>query len=209
MTAGTTAPDFIHRFIPARKEGLAPLLLLHGTGGDENDLLPIAQAVAPDRAVLSPRGKVLEGTMPRFFCRLAEGVFDEVDVVRRAHELVAFVEASKARYGIGAPIALGFSNGANIAAAMLMLEPDGLAGAVLIRAMTPLHATATKPNLTRKPVLMLSGAMDPIIAARDSENLARQLKENGAHLRHEVLPSGHGLTQADIRLSEEFLAVLP
>jgi phospholipase/carboxylesterase len=117
--------------------------------------------VAPGAALLSPRGKVLENGMPRFFRRLAEGVFDEDDVRARAHELADFVEAARQHYGIAAPIALGYSNGANIAAAMLLLRPQVLAGAVLLRAMVPLRS-APPAQLAGKPVLILSGAADPI-----------------------------------------------
>src|SRR3954468_3667290 len=152
-----------HRFVPATSAGLPPILLLHGTGGDENDLLPLGQTIAPGAALLSPRGKVLEHGMPRFFRRLSEGVFDEDDVRRRANELADFVEAAAKHYSIGAPVAVGYSNGANIAAAMLLLRPDVLAGALLLRAMVPLseppHAV-----LSGKPVLIVSGPHAPILS---------------------------------------------
>jgi phospholipase/carboxylesterase len=144
---------FIHRFEPGNRPEAPPLLLLHGTGGDESDLLPLGRAVAPGSALLSPRGKVLEHGMPRFFRRLAEGVFDEDDVRRRAHELADFVEASRGKYGIAAPVALGYSNGANIAAAMLLLRPEALAGAILLRAMVPLVKTP-QADLRDKRVLI-------------------------------------------------------
>jgi phospholipase/carboxylesterase len=115
--------SFIHRFEPATDAAAPPLLLLHGTGGDENDFLPLGRAVAPGSALLSPRGQVPENGMPRFFRRLAEGVFDEADVRRRAHELAAFVAEARKAYGLAAPVALGFSNGANIAAALSTLPP--------------------------------------------------------------------------------------
>jgi predicted esterase len=124
-----TESAFIHRFEPARDAGSAPLLLLHGTGGDENDLLGLGKMISPGAALLSPRGRVLEHGMPRFFRRLAEGVFDEDDVRRRARELGDFVGEARQRYGIAAPVAVGFSNGANIAAALLLLQPGVLAGA--------------------------------------------------------------------------------
>ena len=130
--------SFIHRFEPAQSAGRPPLLLLHGTGGDENDLLPLGRMISPGSALLSPRGKVLEGGMPRFFRRLAEGVFDEADVRRRANELADFIAEAREAYGLAAPVAVGFSNGANIAAAVLTLRPEALAGAVLLRAMVPL-----------------------------------------------------------------------
>lgn len=201
----TTATDFIHRFVPGTAAGAAPLLLLHGTGGDETDLLPLGQMIAPGAALLSPRGKVLENGMRRFFRRLAEGVFDHEDVVRRAHELADFAAAAGERHGFGKPIAVGFSNGANIAAAILQLRPEALAGAVLIRAMVPLPAPPAA-DLAAKPVLILSGAMDPIIPEANAAELARQLSAAGAAVTHEVLPAGHQLTQCDITLARDFLA---
>jgi len=201
----TTATDFIHRFVPGTAAGAAPLLLLHGTGGDETDLLPLGQMIAPGAALLSPRGKVLENGMPRFFRRLAEGVFDHEDVVRRAHELADFAAAAGERHGFGNPIAVGFSNGANIAAAILQLRPEALAGAVLIRAMVPLPAPPAA-DLAGKPVLILSGAMDPIIPEANAAELARQLSAAGAAVTHEVLPAGHQLTQCDITLARDFVA---
>lgn len=201
----TTATDFIHRFVPSTAAGAAPLLLLHGTGGDETDLLPLGQMIAPGAALLSPRGKVLENGMPRFFRRLAEGVFDHEDVVRRAHELADFAAAAGERHGFGKPIAVGFSNGANIAAAILQLRPEALAGAVLIRAMVPLPAPPAA-DLAGKPVLILSGAMDPIIPEANAAELARQLSAAGAAVTHEVLPAGHQLTQCDITLARDLVA---
>ena len=135
--------SFIHRFEPATDAGRPPLLLLHGTGGDEDDLLPLGRMVAPGSALLSPRGKILEGGMPRFFRRLAEGVFDEADVRYRANELADFITQAREAYGLAAPVAVGFSNGANIAAAVLTLRPEALAGAVLLRAMVPFHSLTT------------------------------------------------------------------
>ena len=120
MSAGLS---FVHRYEPAAQPERPPLLLLHGTGGDEHDLIPLGRMLAPGAALLSPRGKVLEGGMPRFFRRLAEGVFDEEDVRKRAHDLADFVETARAAYGLPAPVAVGFSNGANIAAALLLLRP--------------------------------------------------------------------------------------
>src|SRR3954468_7372195 len=153
---------FTHRFEPGQRLEAPPLLLLHGTGGDESDLLPLGRAVSPGSALLSPRGQVLEHGMPRFFRRLAEGVFDENDVRRRAHELADFVQAARKHYGIAAPIALGFSNGANIAAAVLLLRPQALAGGILLRAMVPLASLEAPGGLAGKGALILSGARDPI-----------------------------------------------
>jgi phospholipase/carboxylesterase len=196
--------SFTHRFEAASAPGRPPLLLLHGTGGDESDLLPLGRMVAPGSALLSPRGKVLEGGMPRFFRRLAEGVFDEADVRARALELADFIAEARVTYRLEAPVALGFSNGANIAAALLWLRPEALAGAVLMRAMVPLR-TAPEADLTGKPVLILSGAMDPIVPADNAARLAQQLTAAGANVTHETLPGGHGLSQADVTLAREWL----
>ena len=193
--------SFIHRFEPGASTA-APLLLLHGTGGDENDLLPLGKALAPDRALLSPRGKVLENGMPRFFRRLAEGVFDEQDVIKRAHELADFIV--EAAYKLAKPIAVGFSNGANIAAAILLLRPEALSGAILLRAMVPL-AKPPQVELAQKPVLIVSGASDPIIPASNANLLATMLKNAHADVQHETLPTGHNLTQNDITLATKWL----
>ena len=195
---------FTHRFEPGTRLEAPPLLLLHGTGGDENDLLPLGQTVSPGSALLSPRGKVLEHGMPRFFRRLSEGVFDEDDVRRRADELADFVETARARYGIAAPVALGYSNGANIAAAMLLLRPNVLAGAILLRAMVPL-SEPPQADLKDKPVLIVSGKLDPIIPASNSAQLAALLSHAGANVQHPVLPTGHQLTQTDLTLSKEWI----
>lgn len=202
MTATT---DFIHVFEPGSDPARRPLLLLHGTGGDERDLLSLGRTVAPGASLLSPRGKVLEGAAPRFFRRLAEGVFDEADLRRRTDELADFVLWARKRYGLPAPIALGFSNGANIAAALLLQRPEILAGAALLRAMVP-FAEPLQADLTGKPVLILSGALDPIVPKANAELLAKQLGESGAAVEHRLLPAGHGLGQADIGLLGDWLA---
>lgn len=195
--------SFTHRHEPALTQGLPPLLLLHGTGGDENDLIPLGRTIAPGAALLSPRGKVLENGMPRFFRRLAEGVFDEADVRFRADELADFVAEAREVYGLEAPIAVGFSNGANIAAAMLMLRPEALAGAVLLRAMVPL-SDPPQADLAGKRVLMVSGSMDPIIPLDNSSSLAAWLETSGADMQHSVLPLGHGLSRQDLSLAQEW-----
>ena len=196
--------SFPHRFVPATEPNRPPLLLLHGTGGDENDLLPLGQMIAPGSALLSPRGKVLENGMPRFFRRLAEGVFDEEDVKARANELADFVAEAREAYEIEAPIAVGFSNGANIAAAMLLLRPEALAGAALLRAMVPLGSTP-QADLAGKRVLVLSGAMDPIIPADNAARLVAMLKSSGADAEHKTLPIGHGLSQTDVSLTKAWI----
>ena len=170
---------FVHRFEPATAAGVAPVLLLHGTGGDENDLMPLGRTVAPGAALLSPRGQVLEHGMPRFFRRLAEGVFDEKDVRRRALDLANFIADARERHGLAAPLALGYSNGANIAAAVLLLRPDALAGAILLRAMVPL-AEPPRIELNGQPVLIVSGGQDPIARPDNAVRLADLLRRAGA-----------------------------
>lgn len=199
-----TELSFIHRFKPATEPGRPPLLLLHGTGGNEDDLLPLGDMIAPGSALLSPRGKVLEGGMPRFFRRLQEGVFDEEDVRRRALELADFIAQAQDAYRLSAPVAIGFSNGANIAAAMLQLRPDALAGAVLLRAMVPLQEPPAV-DLAGKPVLFVSGASDPIVPAENARRLASLLSGAGAIVRHQMLPTGHGLSQADLTLTRAWI----
>ena len=195
---------FIHRFMPATRPGLPPLLLLHGTGGDENDLLPLGPQLLPGAALLSPRGKVLENGMPRFFRRMAEGVFDVEDIKARAVELAQFIRDAGKTYGIDAPIAVGFSNGANIAASLLLLDPDVLRGAILIRAMLPFEPKRA-PILEAKPILMLSGARDPVMPPVAVERLATVLSTSDAAFTRKVLPTGHNLSPQDISIAAQWL----
>lgn len=199
--------EFIHRFEAATDAGSPPLLLLHGTGGDENDLLGLGKMISAGSALLSPRGRVLEHGMPRFFRRLAEGVFDEDDVRRRALELGEFVAEARKQYGIAPPVAVGFSNGANIAAALLLLRPDVLSGAILLRAMVPL-SDPPSARLDGKPVLLLSGQADPIVPASNSARLAALLSQAGASVSHKLLPAGHQLSQADVTLARNWIGSL-
>ena len=198
---------FIHRFIPATQPKRPPLLLLHGTGGDENDLIPLGAQLLPGAALLSPRGKVLENGMPRFFRRRAEGVFDLADLKARTAELADFIAAARETYGIDTPVAVGFSNGANIAASLLLTRPDALAGAVLMRAMLPFEPQPL-PDLTDKPVLLLSGSNDALIPAPSSQRLAAVLKAAGADLAYKTLPTGHNLTQNDLTIAAHWLEQL-
>lgn len=203
----TTASSFVHRYVPASAPGRPPILLLHGTGGSEDDLLGLGERVAPGSALVSPRGKVNEGGAARFFRRFAEGVFDEEDLVARTHELADFIEAIRAEHKLPAPVALGFSNGANIAAAMLLLRPQALAGAVLMRAMSPFE-NPPAAAIPGTPVLLLSGDTDPIVPAANAARLASTLEGAGARVTHQVLPAGHGLSSPDLRLAQQFLAGL-
>jgi phospholipase/carboxylesterase len=195
---------FIHRYLPATKAGRSVLLLLHGTGGDENDLIALGQQLLPGAGLLSPRGKVLENGMPRFFRRLAEGVFDLEDLKARTLELAEFIAGARKAYGLEAPVAVGFSNGANIAASLLLTRPEALAGAVLLRAMLAFDPTPL-PDLTGKPVLLLSGSSDPMISTAGRDRLVKVLQAAGADLADKALPTGHVLTQNDFIVAADWL----
>jgi predicted esterase len=202
-----TEPEFIHRFIPAPAGAAArTLLLLHGTGGDENDMIPIGRELDSDAALLSPRGKVLENGMPRFFRRLAEGIFDEEDVIRRAHELADFIGTAAMKYGFDPQrvTTVGYSNGANIAAATLLLRPDAIKSAILFRAMVPL-VPAKLPNLAHARILISSGEHDPIVPVENAKRLAAMLRDAGAELTFHVEPAGHALTPGGIATARQWL----
>ena len=200
---------FVHRFDPAEEPGAPTLLLLHGTGGDENDLLPLGRMLDERAALLSPRGKVLENGMPRFFRRLSMGVFDEEDLVNRTHELASFVEEAASEYGLDPKrlFAVGFSNGANIAASLLLLHPDLLAGAVLLRAMTPFELE-TLPDLSGTPVYLAAGRSDQMIPAESTERLAELLREAGAEVTLDWQPGGHGIGRAEVEAARDWLALI-
>jgi phospholipase/carboxylesterase len=198
--------SFIHRFQPGTKPGATPLLLLHGTGGNEQDLLSLGQALSPGAPLLSPRGKVLENGMPRFFRRLAEGVFDVEDIRLRARELADFLGQARSTYDMGdtAPIAVGYSNGANIAAALLLLEPGSLSGGLLLRPMVPL-VPEQLPALQGVPVLIALGRNDPITGPTQPQVLADLLTSAGADVTVHESNAGHGLTQEDIAEGERWM----
>jgi Predicted esterase len=172
-------PDFIHEFVPGTSN--RTLLLLHGTGGNERDLIPLGRELDPSAALLSPRGKVLENGMPRFFRRLAEGVFDLEDLEKRTNELADFVAAAAQHYGFASDniVAVGYSNGANIAASMLLLRPEMLRGAVLFRAMVPLIPESL-PDLSSVRVWIGAGSEDPIIPTSETQRLVELLRSSGA-----------------------------
>ena len=205
MATSQTDLGFVHRFIPATEPGKPPLLLLHGTGGDENDLLPIAARVAPGAAVLSPRGKVLEHGMPRFFRRSGEGQWDLADLKQRTAELAEFLKQAREAYCIEKPIALGYSNGANVAWSLILAEPQALAGAILMRAMLPFDPRPL-PDLARLPVLILTGRHDELIPPQQAGLLAALLGEAGANASFEMLEANHGLTGEDLKLAAEWFA---
>jgi predicted esterase len=207
---GVVMSDFIHVFHPPVTPGAPVLLLLHGTGADEHDLLPLAERLLPDAGILSPRGKVLERGMPRFFRRLAEGVFDIEDLKLRTQELAEFVAASAKTHAFstGQIIAVGFSNGANIAAALLLLRPDVLGGAILFRAMVPL-TPETLPGMPKTPVLISNGQRDPLVAVEETERLAALLRSAGADVELSWQSAGHELIESDVTSAREWLARSP
>lgn len=199
--------DFVHVFEPATDPDAPVVLVLHGTGGHERDLLPLAAAIAPGAAVLSPRGKVLEGEKPRFFRRLAEGVFDLEDLDRRTRELAAFVAraADHYRFDPRRVVAAGFSNGANIAASILLVEPRALAGAVLFRAQVP-FVPDPMPSLPHTPVRLSNGRTDPLVSPEETERLAALLRRAGADVTLAWQPGGHALTEADVVQARDWLS---
>jgi len=201
---------FTHRFVPGADPNGPTLLLLHGTGGNEDDLLGLGKALLPNAALLSPRGKVLEHGMPRFFKRLAEGVFDEKDLIARTTELAGFVRKAIEAYKLNdaSIVAVGFSNGANIAASMFLLEPDVLRAGVLFRAMVPLQPPST-PNLQGKTVFISAGRLDPMIPAPNAERLAAMLRESGADVTLAWSPGGHNLTEEDVDAARRWLGQRP
>jgi len=199
--------EFIHQFIPAPDNASDHvLLLLHGTGGNENNMIPLGRDLDPAAALLSLRGNVLENGMPRFFRRLAEGVFDEADVVRRANELADFIATAAKQYGFDRKqlTAVGYSNGANIAAAVLLLRPGTIASAVLFRAMVPI-VPATEPNLHRTCAMICSGKRDPIIPLDNAERLAAMLRSAGADVTLRVEDATHQLDFAEIEAAKKWL----
>ena len=200
-------PDFIHEFI--RGNSNRTLLLLHGTGGSERDLLGLGRELDPNAALLSPRGKVLENGMPRFFRRLAEGVFDLEDLQHRTNELADFVIAAAQHYGFAREnlVAVGYSNGANIAASMLLLRPETLPAAILFRAMVPLYP-GTQPNLSSVRVWIGAGSNDPIVPTSQTKALDELLLNAGADVTVRFFQAGHELTTADVEAAKEWLTIV-
>jgi len=198
--------SYLHRFEPGTDASAPPVLLLHGTGGNENDLIPLGRQLAPGSALLSPRGDVSEHGMPRFFRRFAEGVFDLADVSKRTQALADFIAAASREYGFDASrlTALGYSNGANIAASLLLLRPESLARAVLLRPMVVLQPEQL-PDLVGKQISLLSGRHDPIVPVDQPPRLAELFRRAGAHVDLHWLDTGHQLTEADLRIAGSFL----
>ncbi|MDQ5868220.1 MAG: alpha/beta hydrolase [Thermoproteota archaeon] len=200
---------FIHRFIPANskvKQTDLTLLLLHGTGGNEEDLIPLGKELASNATILSVRGKVLENGMPRFFRRLEEGVFDLEDLKLRTNELAEFILKSSSiyKFDLERIIAVGFSNGANIGASLLLRRPEVVTGAILFRAMVPFIPNIL-PDLSKKRILLLEGMYDPIISRGEAENLSRLFTKARSDVTVKWQDSGHNLVQEDIVAAKKWL----
>lgn len=200
---------FVHKFIPARPAVAHPvtLLLLHGTGGDENDLVPLGNELWPGAALLGVRGKVLENGVPRFFRRFSEGVFDIEDLKIRTEELAQFIEAASRHYSFSKEklIAVGYSNGANIAASLILLHPHYLTAAVLFRAMVPFRPELIR-NFTNLSVFIGAGRQDPIIPRGQAEELAATFESGGADVTVFWHRGGHELSQDDIEAASAWLS---
>ena len=183
------------------------LVLLHGTGGNEEDLLFLGKEIESHASILSPRGKVLENGMPRFFRRLSEGVFDIEDLKIKTHELADFIQKCSLHYkfDLSQTIAVGFSNGANIATSMLFLRPEVIQGAILFRAMVPFIPDSL-PNLLNKKILLSAGLQDPIVSRNEAENLYRLFQKTNAITTLKWQPSSHNLIQEDILVAKSWIS---
>jgi phospholipase/carboxylesterase len=200
---------FIHRFVPATDTATGEtLIVLHGTGGTEDDLVGIGQAIAPGAAILSPRGNVLEAGAPRFFRRLAEGVFDPREVRSRGEELARFIRAAISSYDLDPThvFALGYSNGANIASTVMFIEPELFQGAVLLRPMVVLELE-DQPDLTGSSVFISAGRMDPIVPAKSAERLAELFQRSHAEVTLKWQLAGHNLVPSEVREAAEWFAL--
>jgi predicted esterase len=218
MLLETTGPEdvsgdalgFAHRYIPAAagtpSAGRVTLLLLHGTGGDENDLISLGQSLLPGAGILSPRGKVLEGGMPRFFRRIAEGVFDQEDLALRTGELAEFIAGAIRAYSLAADglVAVGFSNGANIAASLLLRRPGLLRGAILLSPMVPFEPEPM-PDLTSTKVFIAAGRDDTIAPAAQAERLAELLRQAGAEVTLHLERGGHRVSHTALDAARQWI----
>jgi phospholipase/carboxylesterase len=196
---------FTHQFIRGSSD--RTLLLLHGTGGDENQLVPLGRELDPAAALLSPRGNTLENGNARFFRRLAEGVFDLEDLRQRTDELVEFVKAAAVRdqFALEKLVAVGYSNGANIAASVLFRHPGVLRSAILFRAMVPFEPEKL-PNLGGTRIWLAVGKQDQLIPADNAVRLAELLSDAGADVTARMFDAGHGLTNVELVMAKRWLA---
>lgn len=205
----TDSLGFVHRYVPpaAARPERPVLLLLHGTGGNEEDLIPLGGDLLPGAALLSPRGQVLEHRMPRFFRRLAEGVFDQEDLARRTEDLARFVEAAAAAHGFESRrvIAVGFSNGANIASSLLLRRPGLIRGAILLSPMVPFEPERS-PDLAGTVVFIGAGRRDPISPSSEVDRLAAILQRAGAEVTLHWHGGGHELAPSELAAARDWLS---
>ncbi len=196
---------FIHRFVPGA--GASTVLVLHGQGGDENDFLPVAGALAGGAAFLSPRGEAIENGERRFFARISRDVFEESEVRTRTADLAGWLAEAVRHYGLDARrvYAMGFSNGASIAASLMLLYPGLLAGALLLRPRTIIEPSVL-PDLNGAPVLVISGERDEKMPSGAGEHLARLLGRAGAAVEMAMLDTEHGLTPQDFSLGKRWFS---
>jgi predicted esterase len=207
MNAISEQLSYAHNFIAAKKIGHPlTLLLLHGTGGDEFDMIPLGRRLESAANILSPRGNVLENGLPRFFKRSSEGVFDKEDIKKRTQELAEFTEKASTTYNFDLDkiVAVGFSNGANIAASLLLFFPRLLAGAMLFRPMLPIMPE-TEPNLSKIPVLILAGLYDTTVPKYQPKRLSDLLCKAGANASLRWQEAGHTITEKEIDQAREWL----
>lgn len=194
-----------YQYLPPVAGDKRLLVLLHGTGGDENSLIELGRLMDPNAGILSPRGKSSEEGVNRFFRRHEEGVFDEEDLKEKAEDLADFIAHVTDHHYFEEVIAVGYSNGANIALAILLLHPEVLNGVLALRGMLPIHPSHL-PDLSEKHVLLLSGKDDTIIPRSGVEALVELLEKGNAILHHEWLPTGHNLMRRDIEDAASWLA---
>ena len=198
----------VHNWIASPSGDATTLLMLHGTGGDENDLIPLGRMLRPTANILSPRGNVLENGAPRFFRRLAEGVFDMEDLARRTDELAAFVDGAAAKYGFDPDklVAVGFSNGANIAASVVLKHAGTIPSAVLLSAMVPFEPKS-KIDLSGTRVFLGAGRNDQMIPAANVERLAELLRESGADVTLHWQNGGHTITNDELAAAQKWISI--
>lgn len=196
----------IHVFRKGKDITKPTLVLFHGTGGNEQDLLPLAEMLSPDSSVLGIRGNVLENGMPRFFRRLAEGVFDEADLVFRTHEIKQFLDEVAEKYGFDANnlVAVGYSNGANIAGSLLFHYKDIFRAAVLLHPMVPLR-NVELPSLEGVSIFIGAGTNDPLITSTETQELEGILQKAGAEVTTHWGNQGHRLSMAEAEAAKDWL----
>ena len=204
----TSELAFDHQFVQGQQSGDGlTLLLLHGTGGDESDLIPLGRTLAPGAALLSPRGRVLENGMPRFFRRLSEGVFDQQDLKVQTESLVRFIESATEVYKLRPDriVAVGYSNGANITSSILLTHPNVFAAAVLFRPMVP-FVPSTHPSLKLVDLFISAGRRDGIVSPQETQRLVQILEKAGADVTMFWHNGGHELGQDDVDAATNWIS---